>query len=251
LVFLLVRLGTYTAAGALALFAQLRLPFSFNFTSLHGRSHNMKRFSASNTSLATSLTGLTVSLVICTSTAIADKPNPPVALPPVTVPDIQAPIAPVKQLPPDFPAEMPTAGDWRQMRNEILQIRQRLGINPLAGTSLDDKPGEQPAAGSNFANTLDKVAGEDKQPSPTGRRQPLPQITPLLPNALPPIRAAGHNAALPALNSNPAAASYRDTLLSTARLLDRKADFLEDADNLPGARKIRRLAKQLRKEAGE
>jgi len=78
-----------------------------------------------------------------------------------------------------------------------------------------------------------------------------PQLPPVIEPQLPPVpHARGSLPLLPGMSGGKMPAlSYRDTLLAAARQLDRKADFLEDSDNLSSSRKIRRLAKRLRSEA--
>ncbi len=134
---------------------------------------------------------------------------------------------------------------WQQMRGEILRIRQQLGFNPLAELNL----GDDEASDDLFARTLDGVAGAKSETKPPAPQQLPPAIPPLgtppvisgLPLLPPP----------PSIPTTPPAAelSYRDTLLAAARKLDRKADFLEDTDRVPEARKLRRLAGRIRNEA--
>ena len=136
---------------------------------------------------------------------------------PASVPDLASP-SPVDS---PIPVAAPNVTNGTDL-NTILQLRQELGIRPLAGTSLDSAED-----GTIFAETLGRVLRRDQDDKAD---LPAVEARPKREN-----RAQRHQTSVEALVAN---------LRQTATLLDDHAALLEQSGDYSSSDKLRRLSRR-------
>lgn len=119
---------------------------------------------------------------------------------------------------------------------DILQIREAAG-SALRGSLLEQFQGKD--ARADFERALLRLATEEAAKRAASETASVePAIADKLPELIPPNGASGD-----------APASFVSALRMTSRLLDDRANDFEDSQRYQDARRLRKLAEQLRREA--
>lgn len=174
-----------------------------------------------------------------------DSDSPPASISPPFEPAVNSPAKPDNPRAALEPAQAPAGESEAEVIDDIQDIRRKLGIDPLAGTSLERLPGE-PSGDKAFLETLRSVIPAEgtrensesiNDGAPTFGATQLP-----FPNT---IEVAGSNRIEPA----PAESRFVASLQTAAEQLGRRADELERRQEYEHADRLRRLANRLRREA--